>query len=152
MPDLSRLRARPTVKPQQIAIAVVEHGGKFLVGVRPPGRPLAGFWEFPGGKVLPGESPADAAARECREETGLTVAVGQGYPIVEHEYSHGRLTLHFFHCTLAEPQANADPRPPFRWFDREELARLKFPEANRSVVARLRARLRETASDGRDAD
>ena len=65
--------ARPS---QQIAVAVVEHDGRFLVGLRPAGKPLAGFSEFPGGKVHSGETPAEAAERECREETGLSVVVG----------------------------------------------------------------------------
>jgi len=122
---------------QQIAVAVVEHDGKFLVGLRPAGKPLAGFSEFPGGKVLAGETPAVAAARECREETGLSVVVGDAYPLVEHDYPHGRLTLHFFRCTLADPAGNATPNEPFRWVRREELAGLQFPEANRSLLAEL---------------
>jgi mutator protein MutT len=58
-------------KPIAVAIAVLEHNGKFLVGVRPPGVPLAGLAEFPGGKIDLGETPEAAAIRECREETGL---------------------------------------------------------------------------------
>ena len=122
---------------QLIAVAVVVYDGTFLVGLRPPGKPLAGFSEFPGGKVSAGETPAEAAARECREETGLNVVVGDAYPIVEHDYPHGRLTLHFFRCTLADPAENAIPNEPFRWVQGEELARLEFPEANRSLLAEL---------------
>ena len=58
-----------------IAIAIVEYDGLFLVGQRPPDVPLAGLWEFPGGKVQAGETPEAAAARECFEETGLTAQV-----------------------------------------------------------------------------
>jgi mutator protein MutT len=122
---------------QQVAVAVVEHDGKFLVGLRPAGKPLAGFSEFPGGKVHSGETPAEAAERECREETGLSVVVGDPYPSVEHEYPHGRLTLHFFRCTLADAAEGRIPHAPFRWVRRDELARLEFPEANRSLLERL---------------
>ena len=48
--------------PVLVAVAVVEHASKVLVGRRPAGKPLAGLWEFPGGKVLPGETPEEAAA------------------------------------------------------------------------------------------
>jgi mutator protein MutT len=55
----------------EIAVAVVEHQGRFLIGKRPDDAALGGYWEFPGGKVEQGESPADAAIRECLEETGV---------------------------------------------------------------------------------
>jgi 8-oxo-dGTP diphosphatase len=121
--------------PTPIAIAVVEHAGSFLIGQRPPNVPLAGYWEFPGGKVEPGETPAEAAARECLEETGLLVTVGDVYPDVVHQYDHDRLRLHFFACRL-QP-ASGDPRPPFRWVPRVELARYQFPPANAGLLTWL---------------
>ena len=54
-----------------IAVAVVEHEGRVLIGQRPPGTALAGYWEFPGGKIGAGERAEEAARRECLEETGL---------------------------------------------------------------------------------
>ena len=122
---------------QQIAVAVVEHEETFLVGIRPVGVPLAGMSEFPGGKILAGESPAQAAERECREETGLEVIVVGTYSVVEHEYAHGRLTLHFFRCRLGESETAKEPAAPFRWVAREELARLQFPDGNRDVIAEI---------------
>jgi 8-oxo-dGTP diphosphatase len=128
------LRIQPR---QQIAVAIVEHDGRFLVGVRPPGKPLAGLAEFPGGKVLPAEMPAEAAARECREETGFRVVVGPPYRIVDHGYPHGDLTLHFFQCRLADPLEDTTAAEPFRWVGRDELARLDFPAANRALLDEL---------------
>ena len=52
---------------KRIGIAVVEHAGRYLVGIRGPDVPLAGYAEFPGGKCLPNESPEDCAVRECRD-------------------------------------------------------------------------------------
>src|SRR5688572_2665955 len=83
-------------EPTEISIAVVEYDGNFLIGERPEGAPLAGYWEFPGGKVEPGEDPRHTAARECREETGLEVDIGVEYPEVMHQYDHAKLHLHFF--------------------------------------------------------
>ena len=60
---------------KRIGIAVVEQAGHYLVGLRGPDVPLAGYAEFPGGKCLPNESPEDGAVRECREESGLLVTV-----------------------------------------------------------------------------
>jgi 8-oxo-dGTP diphosphatase len=118
-----------------IAIAVVERDGFFLVGRRPEGVPLAGLWEFPGGKVEPGETTQNAAARECREEAGLEVEVGAAYPTVEHEYGHGGVRLHFFACTPREPAGR--PKPPFVWVPAARLAELPFPAANADLINEL---------------
>jgi 8-oxo-dGTP diphosphatase len=119
--------------PTAIAIAVVEHEGRFLIGQRPPGVPLAGLWEFPGGKIEPCETPEAAAIRECLEETDLTVEPLFQYPIETHDYEHGSVALHFIAC---RPPAQADlrPREPFRWIERAELARHEFPAGNRKLL------------------
>jgi mutator protein MutT len=119
----------------RVAIAVVEHDGQFLIGQRPPGVPLAGLWEFPGGKIHPGETAQRAAERECLEETGVQVTADGVYFVNEHEYPHGRLELHFIACRVPNPPSNA--RPPFRWVAREELSRYEFPAANAELLKRL---------------
>src|SRR5262245_44090621 len=118
--------------PTPIAIAVVEWEGRFLVGQRPAGVPLAGLWEFPGGKIEPGESPEEAAVRECREEAGLVVESLWRYPQRVQQYDHDRLTLHFIAC---RPVADTptDSKPPFRWIPREEQPQYEFPSGNRGV-------------------
>jgi mutator protein MutT len=126
-----------TSPPVNIAIAVVEHAGRFLVGRRGPGVPLAGLWEFPGGKVEPGESPEQAACRECLEETGVRVTAGGRYPEHVHRYDHGRVRLCFVACAPLDPQAS--PRPPFTWIERARLAELEFPAGNRRLLAQLLA-------------
>lgn len=121
-----------------IAIAVVEHAGKILIGQRPPGVPLAGLWEFPGGKVEPGEPPESAAIRECLEETGLAVQIVGEYQTQLHDYERGRVQLRFFRCRLVE-ENSAAPRTPFRWIERRQLADYEFPTANRGVLKELLA-------------
>src|SRR6187401_2375597 len=96
-----------------IAIAVVEQEGQFLIGQRPPGVALAGLWEFPGGKVEPGESPAEAARRECREETRLAIDVVGEYPPNVQTYDHAVVELRFFACRPRD--ATQPPLAPFRW-------------------------------------
>lgn len=120
----------------QIAIAVVEHEGQYLIGQRPPGVPLAGLWEFPGGKIEPHETPAEAAVRECREEAGLDVVVTGSYPTVEHEYDHGRVSLAFFAC---RPLAQQQPEPPFQWVAADRLGEYVFPPANAAIVDSLKS-------------
>jgi 8-oxo-dGTP diphosphatase len=118
-----------------IAIAVVEHNNHFLVGQRPAGVPLAGLWEFPGGKVESGESCQQGAVRECEEETGLKIRVVGELLTNTHEYSHDRVELHFFLCHLNSE--GIEPRHPYRWIEREELAHLAFPSGNNELLAQL---------------
>ncbi len=125
-------------KPIAVAIAVLQHNGKFLVGVRPPGVPLAGLSEFPGGKVDPGETPEAAAIRECREETGLAVEVAGKYFSTKHQYEHGLLEIHFFRCHPVDAGGPVlQPTSPFRWVNRDELGRLEFPAANEPLTRHL---------------
>src|SRR5688572_31812409 len=115
-------------KATQIAIAVVEWQGRFLIGQRPNGIALAGFWEFPGGKLSPNESPEDGAVRECLEETGLRVLPTFRYPEQVQDYAHGQVRLHFISCEPADP--HEQPQKPFRWVERAELANYEFPAGN----------------------
>ena len=121
-----------------VAIAILEktaeQGSAVLVGRRPAGVPLAGLWEFPGGKVRGDETPGEAAVRECLEETGLAVEVVENYRVVNHRYPHGDVQLHFFRCRLLGDGA---PREPFCWVSRGQLALLEFPAANAEVIASL---------------
>ena len=115
-----------------VAIAVVEHNDRFLIGKRPPGITLAGLWEFPGGKVEPNETPAAAARRECLEETGVPVSVGSPLLVTTQQYEHGCIELHFFSCAPIQPLP--DPDEPFRWVTRSKLTRYEFPAGNRTVL------------------
>jgi 8-oxo-dGTP diphosphatase len=122
--------------PQRIAIAVsiavVEHNGRYLIRQRPSGAPLAGFWEFPGGKVHADETPEAAALRECREETGLAVTAVELLAEVDHTYDHGALRLAFYRCAPVDPAC--PPLGNFGWVDAAALANLKFPPANARVL------------------
>lgn len=120
----------------RVAVAVVESGGAYLVGVRGPDGPLPGDHEFPGGKLNHGESPAEGAVRECLEETGLNVVARETLYECTHDYPHGRVELTFLLCTPLE-----QGRPPalgrFEWHTAADLAELRFPEANAPVLARI---------------
>ena len=119
----------------EIAVAVVERDNDFLIGQRPAGVPLAGLWEFPGGKVEAGESPADAASRETLEEAGIEIIIDGEYPEVVHQYDHGKLRLHFFRC---RPHATTSPSlGRFKWVARSELSGYEFPAANAALIAYL---------------
>jgi len=124
-------------KRTEIAIAVVEDAGQWLIGQRQSPSTLAGLWEFPGGKVEAGESPEQAALRELAEETGLAGRVVGHFPAVEHDYAHGPLRLHFLHCALTGPRQDIPSR--FRWVATAELLDYPFPAANAQLLATLLA-------------
>ena len=103
---------------------------------------MAGRWEFPGGKCEPGESPELAAARECREEVGVEVVVGELFYRVTHRYAHGWIDLHYYRCaTFGEPAWDSG----FAWIPAEDLPGYDFPEANEAVVEALAREGREGA-------
>jgi 8-oxo-dGTP diphosphatase len=137
----------PSQQTPSIAVAVVRRHDQVLIGRRPAGVPLAGLWEFPGGKVLEGEDPRAAAARECLEETGLAVRIGRPYADVVYPYEHGTLRLHFFAATPLEPAQT--PRKPFHWVAIANLQSYRFPPANAGILAKL---LQEIASNGNDEE
>ncbi len=130
---------QPTERPTRIAVAVVECDGQFLIGQRPPDAALAGLWEFPGGKVEPGERVADAAARECLEETGLTVRAIAELSKVTQQYAHGLVEVFFVACRPVEAGAvkTRTLKAPFRWVARGDLSRYEFPAANAALVKQL---------------
>lgn len=128
----------------QIGIAVVEYRGRYLVGLRGPDGPLAGFAEFPGGKCLPKESPGLAACRECHEETGLQVKTVDLLMRRTFVYPHGPVDLHFWLCRPADREQVADSHQGFRWIPGVELDSLKFPEANLPLIEELVQRAKDT--------
>jgi 8-oxo-dGTP diphosphatase len=129
-----------TVK--KIGIAIVEFAGRYLVGRRQAGQDLAGLAEFPGGKCEVGESPESCAVRECLEETGVAVTPERLLELVQHDYAHASVELHFWLCR-ADGDSDETPQSlpvlanGFQWKSVVELQELTFPEANASILAML---------------
>jgi 8-oxo-dGTP diphosphatase len=119
-----------------IAVAVVVHDGRVLVGRRPPDAAEApGLDEFPGGKVEAHETSAEAAARECLEEAGISIEVGSRSFSAISTQAHSHLLVIFLWATPVDPAAAL--RPPFEWIPLAQLPKLEFPAANAAVVAML---------------
>ena len=129
-------------EPTRVAVAVIERTigdgtHEVLAGVRPPGTSLAGFWEFPGGKLDADETFEQAVVRECLEETGLEVEVVGDFPTVTFEYEHDTVRIRFFRCIV--PAANSDQglKEPFQWLPKSRLAEYRFPDANDTLIELL---------------
>jgi 8-oxo-dGTP diphosphatase len=120
-----------------VGIGLIRRGDTYLVRRRPAGTVYAGYWEFPGGKCEPGESPAQTTVRECLEETGLTVVIDRLRRVIEHHYPHGHVRLHFFDCVPAGQSAEPATGSGCRWASASELGGLRFPEANEAILEEL---------------
>jgi len=125
------------VDPVEVAIALIECDGRWLVQQRQLGKHLAGTWEFPGGKVVSGETAQQAAVREVREELGLGVAIDVTLPTVAHDYGERKVVLHPFVCRIVHGTPRAVEGQEIRWVDLDRLRTLPIPEANRSLLAAL---------------
>jgi 8-oxo-dGTP diphosphatase len=100
-------RKEEKIKPTEVAAAVIERPGEFLLAQRPQGKPYAGFWEFPGGKIEPGEDARAALVRELREELGIEVRAATPWITRVYAYTHATVRLHFFRVTSWD----GEPRP-----------------------------------------
>ncbi|HEX9172624.1 MAG TPA: NUDIX domain-containing protein [Telluria sp.] len=98
MPEVKAAAAAPAAaRPVDVAVGILmKANGEVLLGQRPPGKPYAGYWEFPGGKVEAGESVLDALKREFVEELGVHIVGATEWCGVEHVYEHAHVRLHFF--------------------------------------------------------
>lgn len=101
-------------KPKRVEVAVGivlrQHEGQeqFLLGSRPQGKPYAGYWEFPGGKIEAGESVEEALRREFEEELGITIGAAEIWRVTEHDYEHALVRLHW--CKVRDWQGEFEMR------------------------------------------
>ncbi|WP_244901916.1 A/G-specific adenine glycosylase [Phormidium tenue] len=125
---------------KQIGVAVIWNGqDQILIDRRKQEGLLGGLWEFPGGKIEPGETIEACIAREIQEELGIEIAVGDRLCTVTHAYSHFKVTLNVHHCT----HLSGDPQPiecdEVRWVTLDTIEEFPFPKANIHIINALRA-------------
>jgi len=114
-----------------------EQPGHFLVSRRLSDSHLGGHWEFPGGKLEPGESPASALRRELREELGIEVEVGDPFAVGHHVYEAREVVLLVLRCRHIAGEPRCLEVAELAWRTAEEIAALPLPPADGPVVERL---------------
>jgi 8-oxo-dGTP diphosphatase len=133
-------KARPIVI---VAAVVLLNGeGKVLIAKRPPGRPLAGLWEFPGGKVDAGEDPETALIRELLEELGIEIARTDLEPLTfaSHAYPEFHLLMPLYVCKCWRGDIVAQENQELLWVKPDELHRYDMPPADeplKNTLAKL---------------
>lgn len=123
-----------------VAAAVVVREGKVLLTRRMKGAHLADLWEFPGGKLEPGESPEAAVVRECREECDVEVRVIDILDVTFHRYGTKDVLLLFYDCELVSGEVKHLGVADHVWVRPDELHRYELPPADVNVVTKLVAR------------
>lgn len=126
-----------------VAAALVDPDGRVLVSQRPEGRSLAGLWEFPGGKVEPGERPEQALVRELGEELGLVVGEACLSPLTfaSHAYPEMHLLMPLYLCRRWKGVAQGREGQALRWMPPRDLATLPMPPADAPLLPALVAAL-----------
>ncbi len=109
-----------------------------MITQRPFGDVFGGLWEFPGGKLQPGETLEQCLAREIAEELDLPIRVEQKLMDVEHRYEKLTITLHVFWCTALHDQPKSRGVASWRWVEISEFDRYQFTEADQKVITKLK--------------
>ena len=124
----------------EVVAALIVQDGRFLACQRPPHKARALLWEFPGGKIEPGESGPEALVRECREELGADIRVLGAFMDVTHAYPDLTVHLTLFSCTIAEGEPQRLEHCALRFITVQEIDSLPFCPADQAFCAEIKRR------------
>ena len=121
-----------------VVAAIIRQNGRILITQRSANTHLAQLWEFPGGKVEPGETHQDALRREIREEIGLEIDIHGLVFEVAHDYPGRSVRLHFYDCSVITGMPQRLQVSDLRWVYPSELEAAEFPAADQELIAILK--------------
>ena len=121
-----------------VVAALIWDEDKFMICQRPANKARGLLWEFVGGKVEPGETKPQALIRECREELGITVAVGDAFMELIHEYPDIKIKLTLFNATIAEGVPQKLEHNDIRWIRVDEIPKYEFCPADTEILNKLK--------------
>lgn len=126
-----------------VVAAVIFERGRVLLTRRPAGTHLADHWEFPGGKIEPGEDPRVALQREMLEETALDIDVGDIFDVTFWRYPRKDVLLLFYVASRRDPARSIEHRgvADHAWVDASEIDAYAMPPADQSMLQKVKARL-----------
>lgn len=128
--------SRKTIR---VVAAVLEKEGRYLITQRRATAVLPLMWEFPGGRVEPGETDQQAVKRELLHRLGVNIDVGKLISFVSHPYEHYVVDLFLYECTLADPESALEPRAvnAFKWVASNEFDQYPFTPADEASMNKL---------------
>jgi len=132
-----RPQRRPIPHYDVVAGVIWREDGRFLIAQRPLDGLLGGLWEFPGGKKEAGETLPDALVREIQEELSLTIQVGLPITVIQHAYTHFRITLHAFHADYLAGQVQHLGVADHAWVTLADLQNYAFAVTDRKIITAL---------------
>ena len=127
----------------EVVAALIWEKERFLICQRPAHKVRGLLWEFVGGKVEPGETRPQALIRECREELGITVSVGDVFYEVDHVYPDITIHLTLFHAAIAEGTPQLLEHKDLRWITAEEIQQYEFCPADEEILRAIQAHCSE---------
>lgn len=122
----------------EVVAALIWDADKFMICQRPAEKARGLLWEFVGGKVEPGETKEEALIRECREELGVTLSVGDVFMAVEHRYPDITVRLTLFNAKIAAGVPRKLEHNDIRWIKKEEIPLYEFCPADVEILQKLR--------------
>jgi len=125
---------------RRIAVAaavILNSRGEFLLAQRPPGKPHPGYWEFPGGKIEPGETAPHALMRELEEELGIRATALYPWITRDHDYTHASVRLHFYRVPAWEGEIQGREQQSLAWQSAERVTVAPLLPANAPVLRAL---------------
>ena len=121
----------------EVVAALIWRGEKFMICQRPAHKARGLLWEFVGGKVEVGEGPEEALIRECREELGVSLSVGEVFMDVTHEYPDLLVHLTLFHATIAQGEPQKLEHNDIQWITPREIPNYDFCPADVEILEKL---------------
>ncbi len=121
----------------EIAVGILKSGNEVLLSQRQPHQDLAGYWEFPGGKITKGESPEQALEREFFEEVGIVTTNWQALIQIPWEYEDKKVLLQVYQTTQFSGEVFGKEGQKIQWCIQEELKNKSFPQANKGILTSL---------------
>lgn len=123
-----------------VAVALVDRDGRVLLAQRPPGKKMAGLWEFPGGKIEAGETPEHALVRELHEELGIDTKASCLAPLTfaSHRYDDFHLFMPVFVCRVWQGMVTAKEGQSFAWVYPKDFNKYPMPPADIPLIPALR--------------